>query len=613
MANLVLTVDPDPHRRQQFLHAARQRSVGVSDLQVRHAEVGDLAVIWGSNSTAPQSCCQSPDGFALLLGYAIADNGDRLDAPRLLALWTNGAAPLPTFDGYYAAVAYQADRGLTLLGDPLGLFPLYRNEGDSVLVAGSSPEWCAAHPGFAVSLDLAGLVGILLSNGLVANRPLLAGLKRIEAGHRLEWNATRGAREVETFQLRADESCRHASFDELREHVDGEIRRAIHRHRPPQVKTSLLLSGGLDSRLLAGYLSEEGIAYAPVAWGRASDFEVQAAAEVAASLGLPLMREPREPEDAEFVEAARLTARWEHLAGGFGGIEAWSKREVVAAETAPFFWSGFVMDELLGGMAAGSGRDSKTKSWGFEVFLRKLNRWGLAPAALKRLLRLSTADRLLDELIAAWKCDYERAELSVGQQAIRAKLGSRARFHIGSIVHRLSFHSWPLLPILDRRLLQLLFNLDVEALLGRRLETELLVSRYPQLARIPFDTNSFRFSASRAKEGQNSASLMMRATDWLKYRGRRWYWQHWRRAEPRRYYRLYDLNMPCWQAVRDAAEPYRSSAYEWLDRTAFDDLLPPPNVAIESRDPFAAGAPRRTLLGLLLWAAPPGEGRRHAA
>jgi hypothetical protein len=133
------------------------------------------------------------------------------------------------------------------------------------------------------------------------------------------------------------------------------------------------------------------------------------------------------------------------------------------------------------------------------------------------------------------------------------------------------------------------------------------------LARIAFDTNSFRFSASQVKSGRNTASLAMRAADWLKYRGRRWYWQHWRRAEPRRYYRLFDLNTPCWQAVRQAAEASRSSAYEWLDRATFDELLPPPNVRIEYRDPFAEGASRRTLLGLLLWNAPPGKVRRRAA
>jgi asparagine synthase (glutamine-hydrolysing) len=611
MANLAFTVDPDPHRRQQFLHAARQCSAALSGLRINHAEVGDLAVLWGCNSSAPHSCFRTPDGLALLLGYAIADNGDRWDAPRLLTHWAQAAAPLPVFDGYYAAVVYQAARGLTLLGDPLGLFPLYRNEVGDVLIAGSSPEWCAAHPQLPVALNPAGLAGILLTNGLVANRPLMAGLKRLEAGRRLEWTASSGSRELETFQLQAAEACRHSSFGELCEHVDGEIRRAIQRHRPPQAKTNLLLSGGLDSRLLAGYLSEEQVAYSPVAWGRESDFEVQAATAVAASLGLPLTREPREPEAEQFVTAARRSANWEHLASGFAGHEAWLERDGVA-QAAPFFWSGFAIDEILGGFAAGSGRDPKTKTWGFEFFFRKLNRWGLAPAVLKRLLRPSAADHLLDELIAGWKCDYERAGLSVAQQGIRAKLESRVRFHIGSIVHRLSFSSWPLLPILDRRLLQLLFNLDVDALLERRLETELLLSRFPPLARIPFDTNSFRFSASKVKQGRNTASFVVRASDWLKYRGRRWYWQYWRRAEPRRYYRMYDLNVPCWQAVRAAAEPYRSSVYEWLDRTTFDDLLPPPNVKIPCRDPFAEGAPRRALLGLLLWCAP-GVGARSQA
>lgn len=612
MANLAFAVDPDPHQRQRFLRAARQRSGALSGLQIKHAEVGDLAVVWGCTNTAPHSCCQTPDGLALLLGYAIADNGDRWDASRLLARWVSAAAPMPAFDGYYAAVVYQAGRGLTLLGDPLGLFPLYRNEAGDVLIAGSSPEWCAAHPDLQLTLNPAGLAGILLTNGLVANRPLMAGLKRLAAGHRLEWTASGGAREVETFQLRADETGRHASFRELCEHVDGEIRRAIQRHRPPGATTSLLLSGGLDSRLLAGYLSEEQVACSAMAWGRESDFEVQAATAVAASLGLLLTREPREPDAAEFVNAACRSASWEQLSGGFGGHEAWLEGGIVA-RTAPYFWSGFAMDEVLGGFAAGAGRDPKTNAWGFEFFLRKLNRWGLAPAVLKRLLRPSATDDLVDELIAAWRCDFERAGLSVAQQGIRAKLDSRVRFHIGAIVHRLSFSSWPLLPILDRRLLQLLFNLDVDALLDRRLETALLDSRYPQLARIPFDTNSFRFSAFRVKSGRPSASLAIRAVDWLKYRGRRWYWQHWRRAEPRRYYRLYDLNTPCWQAVREAAEPFRNSACERLDPETFDDLLPPPQVRIEYRDPFGEGAPRRTLLGLLLRGAPSRERCHRAA
>jgi hypothetical protein len=69
---------------------------------------------------------------------------------------------------------------------------------------------------------------------------------------------------------------------------------------------------------------------------------------------------------------------------------------------------------------------------------------------------------------------------------------------------------------------------------------------------------------------------------------------------------VYDLNTPCWQAVRYATEAYRNCAYEWLDHTTFDDLLPPPGVKIEYADPFAEGAPRRTLLGLLLWHAQSG-------
>jgi asparagine synthase (glutamine-hydrolysing) len=599
MANLVLTIDPEPRRRQQFLRAARQRITPVSGLQVRQAEVGDLVAVWAHSPAAPQSCSEGLNGFGLLLGYAIDDDGRHLDAGRILVQWAD-TAQLPAFDGYFLAVAYQPEIGLTLLGDPLGLVPLYHGQPGDVLVAGSSPELCAAHPSIAVSLDLPGLAGILLANGLLADRPLTSGVKRLAVGHRLEWTPAAGAREVEVYRFEPAESYRHAPPDEVRRHVDEEIRRAIRRHRPPQGPTALLLSGGLDSRLMAGYLSAEDVDYVPLTWGCPEDFEVQAAARTAASLGLSLVQEPREPTEAEFLHAARTVARWEQLAGGFGSLEAWPDGEIVA-QTAPCFWSGFTVDEVLGGFAATSGRNPKTNAWSFDFFWNELNRWALPPATLKRLLRIADGDTLLDELISACRRDYERQDWSVAQQAFRAEMGSRVRFHIGAVLHRLSFRSWPLLPLLDRRFLRVLFNLEPEIVLHRRLEFELLESRFPRLAAIPFDTNSFRFSALRAKKGDRRGTWGARAADWLMYRARRWYWRHWRRAEPRRYFRMYDLNAPCWQAVRTAAEPYRGLTHEWLDRAALDRLLPPPGVAVRDRDPFADGAPRRALLGLLLW------------
>ena len=184
---------------------------------------------------------------------------------------------------------------------------------------------------------------------------------------------------------------------------------------------------------------------------------------------------------------------------------------------------------------------------------------------------------------------------------------------MGGHLHRLSFRSWPLLPILDRRLLHVLFNLDPEVLLKRRLEYELLRGRYPQLTTIPFDTNSFRFTASQIKLGRKKTSAAARFHNRLRYQTQRWYWQHWRRTEPRRYYRLFDLNSRYWKPVRCAAEVHRVRIHDCLDRTTFDRLLPSPDVKIRYRNPFAEGAPRRTLLGMLFWHGQQSQGLRKAS
>jgi hypothetical protein len=133
------------------------------------------------------------------------------------------------------------------------------------------------------------------------------------------------------------------------------------------------------------------------------------------------------------------------------------------------------------------------------------------------------------------------------------------------------------------------------------MELALLGSRFPALARIPFDTNSFRFGRTHVKGGRTAVTIAERAKDWLQYRGRRWYWQRWRRAEPRRYFRLYDVDRPCWQAVRAAADRHRDAVGEHVDRKLLDELLPPAGARIGCADPFGEGAARRTLLGLLLW------------
>ncbi len=599
MAHFVLTIDPNPSRRQRFLEAAIAKLSGCNDLLVKSLELGDVALAWAYGHQAPSNQHADENGFGLLLGNAIDENGTWLDASQISDLWRQEAPQCPIFDGYFLSLCYSRMHGLALSVDPLGIFPMYHTQCGSALLAGTSAELFAAHPDFETSVDLPGLAGILLTNGLVANRALLAGVRRLPEGCHLFWNRTPDWREVQTYRLPTRNETQHLGGQELGAFIDGEIRRALHRHRPPQGKTLLMLSGGLDSRLMAGYLKAEELNDVAITLGRSDDYEVRAATEVATALSWRLEREPREPDPSEFLEAARQVARWEHLSSGFGALGSPSTKQWIGAQ-APFYWSGYVMDETLGGVAAHYARDAKTDQWSFETFRHKVEKWGLPAERVSRLLQTADSSQIVSDVIEQLRADYERPDELPWQRSYRMKISSRFRYHIGAVIHRMSFYSWPLLPVLDRRLNELLFNLNPNLLNQRRLELMLLKTQFPELGRIPLDTNSFQFSALRAKHGPESPRLARIGTSFLR-RMRQAYWLLLRRRDPRRYVRYFDINSSLWQDIRRAAEPHRKDLETWLVRAEMDKILPPPEMRTKSGSPFTKGACKRTLLGLMLW------------
>ena len=601
MAHLALTIDSDPDRRQQFTARASASLKSLPGLKTAQAEAGDMAIVWAHGSTAPQSCHFQKAGFCLLLGHVIDEGGNWLDAQNVLARWSDSATRGEIFDGYHAAVAYSQTGGLSLGVDFLGLFPMYFADRNGVLVAGTSATLFAAHPLFENKLDLRGLAGIFLTNGLLDNQSLLQGARRLGAGCQLRRQPGGGTGEVETFRLQPHERHLRLSEPEARELVDAELVRAIRRHRPPHSATTLMLSGGWDSRLMAGYLSAEGVTDSAVCLGRPTDLEAPIAARVAAVLNLKLNREPEEPDTRRFLELARSVAHWEHLSGGFSNLEMEASGETVG-RAAPAFWSGYAVEDMLGGEAPRFGLNEKSGAWSFENTFRAVNHWGLPPAVFKTLLLPPEAEKLVQEQIEAFRRDYGRAGESPSQRAFRSKLATRIRFHIGTVLHRLCFNSWPLLPVFDRRLLDVFFNLPAAILLKRRLEKNLLIHRFPRLAEISREHNTFQLDLLRPT-GSARVPLLREAVASLERKTRRWYWRRWKKIEPRRYYRRYDLNSPMWRAVRAEAEPHRDRLDGWLDRKIVNDLLPSPDVELKLGDVFSEGAPRRTLLGLMLWAA----------
>lgn len=597
MAHLALLIDDDPARRSRFMQRVRSLFADLPGASSAEATVGPLACVWAHGPRAPVSRHGSGEAFALLLGYGIDDDDRWITAADLPARWLRDRPERGIFDGYHVGVAFDAAAGLAVAVDPLGLFPLYHGTtGDAVVVA-TTPEAFACHDAFTQRIDRESLAGILLVGGPLDDRPLLAGVRRLGRGHRLAWSRDRGleSRPVQRMVGQAPPPG-ESDADALRR-IDAELTRAIRRHRPPHAPAALMLSGGIDSRVVAGWLADLGAATDGVTFGEPDDFEVRAATAVAERLGMPHTVVSTDSCADTFPDVVRRAVRFCHL-NDAPAADDFAAGLALAGTAAPFFWSGIALDWTLEPVWEANGGIPGKPPWSFDKLLELMNRWGVARGDLPALLGSDGVD-----LVAAVTARLQAACLAGPEEPFIAsnmvRWDQRMRNHIATALHQTTFVSWPLMPATDRRLFAAVFGLPVRLSGQRRLEEAMLLARRPDLARIARDTNSFRFDSIR-HPGTRQPLLVTLLSAGRK-RLRRLYWQRIRGFDPRRYERLYNVDHPRWLAVRRAAEPLRARLHGLLDPAALARALPAPDVRLRHGNPVNHGSPIRLLLGLALW------------
>jgi asparagine synthase (glutamine-hydrolysing) len=594
VANFVALVDPDPERRAAFLAAAEPRLAILPGLVAGCCTTGDFAAAWAAGPRAPLSHHACDGGAALLFGDAIRGaSGERLDAPALGGAWRQPDAALPpALDGYHAGLAFQPGRGLVCGGDILGWFPLYWLARGDVLLVASSPELLPLHPRCRTTLDPAALVGTLMLNGLVGTRPLLAPIRRLSPGHLLTWSPTGGACERRQYALADAWRGEELPWQAYVEILDAALAGTMRRHVGGDAECGLMLSGGLDSRMLAGYLHRQGTEVTALTQGIASDIELRCATRVARTLRFTHRR--FDPDVEELPTYAARSAGWEHLAGGFSSVIDWSwvsrlealPRRVVA---------GYGFDHVLHANAKPPAAALRSGVMPFAEALKVRNLYGLQPELLGRLLRPESGRDLVDPVLDELTATYDGLATSGFRRYWAFSLIDRVRNHIGLIAWRLSFGAWPVLPLLDRALLDAIGGMPIAALSGRRLQVELVRTRFPALAALPLDRNSHddrpleprvRDLVRRGVAGQLAPLRRLLPGG---------------RVERRFFWRTYDFDGPGWRAVRRRAEPHRARLHALVQPAVLDEVLPTPDgsVAAGRLRPHRNGL--KLLLGLMLW------------
>lgn len=593
MAHFLIAIDPDPERRSRFVRDIEDRSLApTDDLAVNRCASGSFCAVWAANRSEPVSAWAEGDRAAVLWGAALAPEGpNRLDAATLASSWENLPSKIPEpLDGFHCAASWDRE-GFRAGADLLGVCPVYYWQSGPVLLVASSPEPFRLHPLFKVRLDPAGLAGILLSNGLVDGRTLLEGVRRLGAGNLLLWKPGSSPREIPQYRIPATDRFFHLPYERQVDRVEEELERALRRHLPPGRPYGFLCSGGLDSRMMGGYLLRGGLRPEAFVFGRPDDLEMRCALPVVRELGFKPVPVAIDPE--RYVQYAEWESRWRQLSNGFSTIMFWQSHPALSDRLSGFT-TGWALDCVVGGdqIEWAKGEDGTLS---FERFFSRSNRWGVAPDRLKRLLRPPRFSAQVDEVAGRMREIYEGYSERPHQKPWCFDLYHRQRFHTSAVLGLHARWSWPAVPCVDRRVLDLLGGMPPDSVAGRRIQKDLLCRRFPGLARLPLDRNSHNTRPLMPRYGKLIDKWFYKGAELVNSARSRV-------DDPRFYYRIMDFNGEGWTAVRREAEPHRGRLLELLNEEILGEILPGPETRVEAADRIIDTSQSKLLLGLILWA-----------
>lgn len=586
MLSFILIDDPDRDRRDQASRAGARLLADDSRISTTALERGSVALVWGLGPATPFDRHTGEQHEVLFIGEPIAGPGQEPISAAAQHRVRPAEGPRPTHDGLYLAITVSDTGEWSVAADLLGILPVYYTVTGDVRLVASSPGLLRAHPAFQESLDVIGLTSLLVTNGLIGGETIIRGVRRLAAGHALCFRP--GTAPAEVLHYRIPVTTRHHDLPiaecsyRLHEALVAACRRQVRADRPH----ALLLSGGLDSRLLAGVLAGVGVPIIAITRGLSTDNDARCARRVARHLGFPHRLAADETGRwADFDKAIRRDGMVTSPGLGGPGIAA----ALGGGPTRAV--SGYLMDAIVGGSHIRWCYSDADHASSFDAFLRRLNYHGIRIDTLRRLLRPEIFGDSVDIALERVRSRYEALGDSHFERAWRFDLEHRQRFQIGGMLLRQMHAAWPVAPHIDREVLAVAGGVPLELLSGRTIERDMLIRFHRGLARLPLDRGTEDTTPLEPDVGELLRSLpdrvVRRVREALGMSG----------SERRYYHRIFDLDGPGWRDIRRGAESAREAAYAWFDRATFDALLPPVGTPWPPEYRLVDSVGRKLLLG----------------
>lgn len=580
--NVVGYVNRYADPRRHFVHGLEPGMRLFEWLETQRWELPASTILSASNATSPITV-QRGEGTARWFGGAVRGVQANTAFYPSDESWGSGQL-FPDADGEcFMGFASSDDGRCCVAVDPLGIFPLYYASTPDFFLFSSSMWPFGRHPQLSSHMDPDGLIGILLTQGIVAGRTIQQGVTRLRPGHAVTWQPGRVATEHAIHQWKPTAALFAATRDQQLDALDEVLGAAV----VGGETDTLLLSGGLDSRLVAGYLNDaRERPVQAISLGSPWHYDVAFAREVADRLGWP--HRSIEIDHHLFPQHARLQVQHEQLSSMFSDLSFWQLVADLRAR-APVLATGFCGNNVLEPLR----HDPGEQDLSFPRVFASCNKYGLSSDTIRDLLRVDRVEERIAAVVDALRLEYEAIDGEPFQRALLFDLTHRARFLIGAVVWRLSFGAQPVLPYADRRVIRTALTLPVSAFQGRQLQRALLCRQFPSLARLPLDTATFFTRPLLPTVGERVRHLGLLAIHGL-----------FGRRERRYYHSVFDLNSPGWRAVRLEAEAGRARAESVLNPELLRKLVPPPHVDVQlgSRQFFHVGSRTKGLLAFMWWA-----------
>ncbi|MEZ2146726.1 asparagine synthase (glutamine-hydrolyzing) [Bradyrhizobium sp. DN5] len=242
-------------------------------------------------------------------GYRFRTESDTEVLCKAFACW--GIDSLKRLRGMFAFAIHDQKTGTAfLVRDRLGIKPLYYARVDNGFVFASQPSAILHWPRVRSKLDPVGLSSFLSYRAIFGERTLFADVRKLQPGTWLKITAQSHEHARWWDPARLDDSVDCSSLDAL-------IGSAVEEHLVADTRVAALLSGGLDSSILAFELSrqsaQKSTCFTGIVCGDAYD-ESPYAVEVAKSLKLPHVL-VRLPAATRLDVVKRLTALRGHPIG----------------------------------------------------------------------------------------------------------------------------------------------------------------------------------------------------------------------------------------------------------------------------------------------------------